>query len=76
MTEPNAADMELATELWVTMQSHRHPVRFLAEKLGRMRAALDPLADAVFNDNGDMTVSARLPTYDECVAAYFARKGN
>ena len=36
--------------------------------------ALKPLSDAVFNDNGDMTVSAEMPSYDECIAAYFASR--
>lgn len=36
--------------------------------------ALRPLSDAVFNDNGDMSVSQPLPTHDECVKAYFVTK--
>ena len=36
--------------------------------------ALAPLADAVFNDNGDMTVHTVYPTSGQCIAAYFARK--
>lgn len=36
--------------------------------------ALQPMAAMVFNDNGDMTVSSSVPTYDQIVAAYFAEK--
>lgn len=48
-----------------------------ARMLGDLKsadAALAPLADAVFNDNGDLTVSAVYPTSEQCIAAYFARK--
>jgi hypothetical protein len=37
-------------------------------------AALRPLADAVFNDNGDMTVILPVVSSEECISAYFARK--
>lgn len=49
--------------------------------LGNVRAALAaaadalrPMADAVFNDNGDMTVNLFTPTGEECIEAYFAEK--
>ena len=37
-------------------------------------AALKPFADAVFNDNGDMTVTIGVPTHGDFVRAYFALK--
>lgn len=42
--------------------------------LKKVRDSLRPLADAVYNDNGDMTVSIPVITSEECIAAYFARK--
>ena len=42
--------------------------------LQRAAEALKPLADAVFNDNGDMTVSVPLLSAEECIQAYFAVK--
>jgi len=49
-----------------------------ADEITRLRAerdeavkALEPLADAVFNDNGDMAVTLFAPTADQCIAAYF-----
>lgn len=36
--------------------------------------ALKPLSDAVFNDNGDMTISLPLVTGEQCTSAYFAAK--
>jgi hypothetical protein len=46
----------------------------LVKALEEAERALKPLADAVFNDNGDMTVSLPSPTSEECIAAYFAEK--
>lgn len=40
----------------------------------RQGQALRVLADAVFNDNFDMTVSVPLPSSEECIAAYFAER--
>lgn len=39
-----------------------------------MRKALKPFADAVFNDNGDMTVNLAAPTSEDFIAAYFCRR--
>lgn len=50
------------------------PAPNLAALLEKAIEALRPLSDAVFNDNGDMSVSQPLPTYDECVKAYFVVK--
>lgn len=36
--------------------------------------ALTPFAAAVYNDNGDMTISAVYESRDSYVAAYYARK--
>lgn len=38
----------------------------------RLREALKPFSDAVFNDNGDMTIDLGLATSDDYVRAYFA----
>lgn len=38
----------------------------------KMIEALKPLADAVFNDNGDMTVQLPAITSEDCIKAYFA----
>lgn len=46
----------------------------LREALKEAERALKPLADAVFNDNGDMTVSLPSPTSEECIAAYFVER--
>lgn len=43
-----------------------------AGKLRRMREALEPLYNRVFNDNGDMTVDMASLTHDETIAGYFA----
>jgi hypothetical protein len=42
--------------------------------LEKAAEALSPLADAVFNDNGDMTVSVPLLSAEDCIQAYFAVK--
>ena len=46
----------------------------LEAALARAEEALRPMSDAVFNDNGDMTVSQPLPNHEDCVKAYFAAK--
>lgn len=46
----------------------------LRTALEKAMSALTPLSDAVFNDNGDMTVSVPHLSYEQCVAAYFAAK--
>jgi hypothetical protein len=46
----------------------------IAQTLRKAEAALTPLANAVFNDNGDMTVSVPLLSADQCISAYFAVK--
>lgn len=38
--------------------------------IARLRAALQPFADRVFNDNGDITVSGNV-SYDDHCRAYF-----
>ena len=43
--------------------------------LEKAAEALKPLADAVFNDNGDMTISPPLINAEQCIRAYFAVKG-
>lgn len=40
--------------------------------ISKQRDALQPLYDAVFNDNGDITVNLSMPTGEEFIAAYFA----
>lgn len=47
-------------------------MRRLREALEKAETALMPLSNAVFNDNGVMTVTTPRPTYDDCVMAYFA----
>lgn len=37
-----------------------------------LRVALLPFANAVFNDNGDMTVDHSVATHDDYCNAYFA----
>jgi hypothetical protein len=51
--------------------SEADPLRKALEQAER---ALKPLADAVFNDNGDMTVNLPSPTSEECIAAYFVER--
>jgi hypothetical protein len=40
----------------------------------QQQAALKPMSGAVYNDNGDMTISGCHPTSDECVDAYWAER--
>lgn len=42
------------------------------EVIERQQSALKPMSDAVYNDNGDMTISEPWPVADQCVAAYWA----
>jgi tagatose-1,6-bisphosphate aldolase non-catalytic subunit AgaZ/GatZ len=45
------------------------------EALGRAEMCLRPMADSVFNDNGDITVSnPPLAGYEDCVKAYYVSK--
>lgn len=44
----------------------------LVAEIERLRAALKPFADAVYNDNGDMTISH--PTVDAYAKAYFVMR--
>ncbi len=46
----------------------------LEAQLAQAREALEPFANCIFNDNGDITVSPRHFSSDELIAAYFARK--
>lgn len=48
--------------------------REAADEIERLRKALEPFANAVFNDNGDMTVDRSFATYDDFVRAYFVLK--
>lgn len=50
------------------------PQTNLRVALEKAAEALRPMADAVFNDNGDMTVNMTMPTGEECIQAYFAEK--
>lgn len=43
------------------------------KRLRRARSAILPIANLVFNDNGDMTVSGSLG-YDATILAYYALK--
>lgn len=38
----------------------------------KLRKALEPLVNSVFNDNGDITVTVTHITHEHCEAAYFA----
>jgi len=42
--------------------------------LKKAAEALLPLSNAVYNDNGDMTVQRPMPSADECISAYFVEK--
>lgn len=43
-------------------------------RIDRMRRALTPFANCIFNDNGDITVSPRPFTSEELINAYFAAR--
>lgn len=43
-------------------------------QVASLRVALEPFANAVFNDNGDMTVDLAFAKYDDYVRAYFANR--
>ena len=49
-------------------------IRQLKADKERLREALKPFADAVFNDNGDITVSPSQARYDHFCDAYFAMR--
>jgi hypothetical protein len=42
--------------------------------IAKLTRALEPFANAVFNDNGDLTVDRSFATYDDVVRAYFTHK--
>jgi hypothetical protein len=42
--------------------------------IAKLTRALEPFANAVFNDNGDLTVDRSFATYDDVVRAYFVLK--
>lgn len=44
------------------------------QKIEKLRKALQPFADAVFNDNGDMTVDLSALNSENCIQAYFAMR--
>lgn len=46
----------------------------LQQALSRAGKAIAPFADAVFNDNGDMSVNLTLPDANKFIAAYFAER--
>jgi len=54
---------------WAKIDAQRQEA---AAEIEALRAALKPFAVAVYNDNGDMTVSAGAAKYDDYVRAYFA----
>ena len=56
------------------LASLRARIEELERALDKADAALKPLADAVYNDNRDMTVSATLITSEQCITAYFAER--
>jgi len=65
--------VRLANELRdATLASLRALLQRAGEELGKASKALEPMSDAVYNDNHDMTVAQPYPNYDQCVAAYFA----
>ena len=49
-------------------------VQELEKALRKAETALKPLSDAVYNDNGDMTVILPVVSYEQCQTAYFASK--
>lgn len=48
--------------------------RELAKHLERAVEALEPLSDAVFNDNGDITTNIPTICADDCEQAYFVSR--
>jgi hypothetical protein len=44
------------------------------QKIERLRKALKPFSDAVFNDNGDVTVDHSVATHDDYWNAYCAMR--
>lgn len=46
----------------------------LEQERDRLRKALEPFANRVFNDNSDLTVDTSAFSYDQIVAAYFAHR--
>lgn len=73
---------ELARDALVKELADEREARFQAEgetealaaKLAVMDAALEPFANCIFNDNGDITVTYRPFTSNELIAAYFTRR--
>jgi hypothetical protein len=62
-----AADAEIAEEAAVALIQSR-------DEIERLLAALKPFADAVYNDNGDMTITPA--GHDAYVKAYFVVRLN
>ena len=52
----------------------KHLLSEIVAGLDGAQKALQPFSDAVFNDNGDMTVDMSFAKYDDFVRAYFAAK--
>ena len=63
-----------AFERPVVIQTNRTPTSKLRTVLKKAAEALLPLSNAVYNDNGDMTVQRPMPSADECISAYFVEK--
>lgn len=58
---------------WYHPALAKRTVAALDEDVEKLRKALKPFADAVFNDNGDMTISP-ICDREAYIAAYFAMR--
>ena len=71
--EARIAELEKEKHAALTMIAMLEKRLATAERvISKQRDALHPLSDAVFNDNGDITVNLSMPTGEEFIAAYFA----
>lgn len=66
-TECVCMDSILETYHWAAAR-----IRELEQQIAKLRQALKPFADQVYNDNGDMTVEGSYPKYEDIINAYFA----
>lgn len=60
--------------LMIRAQAAEQRVKDAVKVLDNAGGALSAMSDAVFNDNGDMTVRIPSVTAEECISAYFAER--
>jgi hypothetical protein len=62
------------TQSAIEQEQAEPDILILQQERDRLREALRPFADAVFNDNGDMSIDLSAPQPDDFINAYFAAR--